>query len=362
MIPPDGLLSAFVAAFGEAPTGFTFAPGRVNLIGDHVDYCEGLVLPMPIASGTWVAWAPQASEMVEAVSLDYPGHRLRFRPNDGGHEQPGEWTSYVRGMAEICVTAGMGVSGSRLAIQGTMPRGAGLSSSASLCIAVGRALAEIDGSQKPDDRALALAAQATEHNYAAVNCGIMDQMAVAMGKPGHALLLDCRDLSVRSIPLPDDWGVAVIPSGVERGLVDGAYNARRRDCEQAATALGQAKLRDVDIAAIAASQLDTVLKARATHVVSEITRTAAAVAAMGRADLAAFGNLLRASHASLRDLFEVSHPEVDTLVNRVNSAIGPNGGARMTGGGFGGAIVAVVERGQLPELVEQFGGFAVTAS
>ncbi|MBP6556573.1 MAG: galactokinase, partial [Novosphingobium sp.] len=198
---------------------------------------------------------------------------------------------------------------------------------------------------------LAKAAQLTEHNWAGVQCGIMDQMAIAAGEPDHALLLDCRNLAARLVPLPSDWAVAIIQSGVTRGLVDGHYNARRRDCEAAAKALGLSSLRDADPAMIAAAGLDSITAARATHVVSEIARTRAAVAAIEARDLAALGDLLRASHASLRDQFEVSVPAVDRLVDLANAAIGPNGGARMTGGGFGGAVVAVLERSAVPKLI-----------
>ena len=204
---------------------------------------------------------------------------------------------------------------SKLAIAGSIPRGSGLSSSASLCIAIGRALgAAAGGDTSP--QALALAAQAAEHNWAGVNCGIMDQMAVAAGTAGHALLLDCRDLTTRTLALPADWAVLIVQSGVVRGLVDGHYNARREDCEAAARALGVAALRDADAARITASALEPVVRRRALHVVQEIARTRAAVSAIEAADLAALGELMRASHASLREQFEVSVPPVDTLADR----------------------------------------------
>ena len=233
---------------------------------------------------------------------------------------------------------------------GSIPRGSGLWSSASFCVAVGRALAAAKGAAVPSPRELALAAQAAEHRWAGVNCGIMDQMAIAAGEPGQALLLDCRDLTSRQVPMPADWAVMIVQSGLQRELVDGHYNQRRRDCEAAAAALGVASLRDATQEQVESGNLDPVVHRRARHVVREIARTVAAVAAIERGDLVALGELLRASHASLRDDFEVSVAPVDALVDCLNAAIGPAGGARMTGCGFGGAVVALVERARLEQV------------
>jgi galactokinase len=174
----------------------------------------------------------------------------------------------------------------------------------------------------------------------------MDQMAVAAGQRGHALLLDCRSLETRQIPLPQGWAVMVVQSGVVRGLVDGHYNARRADCEAAAEALGVTALRDANAQQLEAAPLNPQCARRAEHVIEEIARVDQAVAAIERNDLTQLGEVLHASHASLRDLFEVSVPPVDRLVDVLNSAIGKQGGARMTGGGFGGAVVAVMAADQ----------------
>lgn len=328
--------AGFVEAFGLEPAGVAFAPGRVNLIGEHVDYNDGLVLPMPISEGTAVAWGPAEGDAVEVVALDFDKARDRFYPRDLTPHSPPDWRSYVRGMGQS-----LAQRGARLAIAGTIPRGSGLSSSASLCVAVGRAFAQCDTATIAQ-RDVALTAQRVEHEWAGVNCGIMDQMAVAEGQPGAALLLDCRSLETRPVRLPDGWAVMVVQSGVVRGLVDGHYNARRADCEAAARALGLSSLRDADTAMLAAARLDPVVLSRASHVVAEIGRVGAAVQAIEAADLVKLGALLRASHASLRDLFEVSVPAVDALAEVLNDAIGDDGGARMTGGGFGGAVVAVL--------------------
>ncbi len=351
MSPADRARAGFIELFGQEPSGVTFAPGRVNLMGEHVDYSDGLVLPMPITAGTAVAWGAGEDAGVEAVALDLDRARDRFELGAAQPHAPADWRSYVRGMASCLAARGHRLGGARLAICGDIPRGAGLSSSASLCVAVGRALVTASGRAALPPRELALAAQAAEHHWAGVHCGIMDQMAVAAGAPGHAVLLDCRDLTTRSIALPADWAVLIVQSGVVRGLVDGHYNARRADCEVAARALGVTALRDVDAAQIATAALDPVVRRRALHVAHEIARTRAAVAAITARDLTALGVLMRASHASLRDQFEVSVPPVDALVEVLNMAIGADGGARMTGGGFGGAVVSVLADCDVPRVL-----------
>ena len=344
-------IDGFVRHYGHAPDGVAFAPGRVNLMGEHVDYNDGLVLPMPIAVGTAVAWRARPGNEVCAVALDLGEVRDRFSLTSPEPVAPVDWRAYLRGMTAEMRAAGLPVGGAELAIAGSIPRGSGLSSSASLCVALGRALAAATGASDPAPNALALAAQAAEHRWAGVKCGIMDQMAIAAGTPGSALLLDCRSLATRIVPLPAGWAVMIVQSGVRRGLVDGHYNQRRRDCEAAAAALGVPMLRDASIAMVEGAKLDETVRCRATHVVNEIARTTATIAAFERADLVAVGAAMRASHASLRDLFAVSVPAVDNLVDCLNAEIGTAGGARMTGGGFGGAVVAVLEGSAVPRVI-----------
>lgn len=342
--------AGFAAAFGHEPDGVAFAPGRVNLIGEHVDYNDGLVLPMPIAAGTAVAWSAADCAQIDAVALDLNCARDCFTIGSPQRHQPPDWRSYLRGMAACLSDRGFILGGTKLAIAGTIPRGSGLSSSASLCVALGRALAAASGVTAIAPSELALAAQAAEHEWAGVHCGIMDQMAIAAGNPGQALLLDCRDLATRQITLPPGWAVLIVQSGVQRGLVDGHYNQRRRDCEAAAAAIGLPALRDATPTQIEAAVLDHTVRNRAHHVVSEIARVSAAVDAIEARDLHALGSILRASHASLRDRFEVSVPAVDALADCLNQAIGADGGARMTGGGFGGAVVAVLHKAELERV------------
>jgi galactokinase len=334
----------FTERFGSVPEGIAFAPGRVNLIGEHVDYNDGLVLPMPLSEGTAIAWSRNGSDTFAAIAADFAEQDLfGLHPV---HPETESWRSYVRGMV---AESGLAREGLNLAIAGDLPRGSGLSSSASLCIAVGRTLAAA-AQLEVGPVALSKAAQATEHHWAGVICGIMDQMAVAAGEQGTALLLDCRDLSYQTVSLPTDWTVAIVDSGITRGLVDGEYNARRAQCESAASKLGLASLRDASCATVANGNLEPVERRRAQHVVAEIERVREGAAAIAARDIAALAAILRAGHASLRDLFEVSVPPVDTLVDSINAALGDRGGARMTGGGFGGALVVVLEREAVPQL------------
>lgn len=343
MILSARVREGFGRAFGHEPQGVVFVPGRVNLIGEHVDYNGGMVLPMPISAGTAIAWGRSADPVIEAVALDLDEARDRFVPNTVSAHQPVDWRSYLRGTASALIAQEESAAGIRLAIAGSIPRGSGLSSSASVCVAVGRALFAAMG-REASAEAFALAAQRAEHEWAGVRCGIMDQMAVSAGQRGSALLLDCADLTFRNIALPDEWAVMIVQSGVRRGLVDGHYNRRREDCEAAAQALDVPTLRQACPDGLNRTGLDPVVKRRARHVIEEIARVDEAAGAIAAGDIARMGALMRASHASLRDLFEVSEPNVDRLVDVLNAAIGDHGGARMTGGGFGGAVVAIMPR------------------
>ncbi|NNC51973.1 MAG: galactokinase [Erythrobacter sp.] len=344
----------FRESFSRGPDGVVFAPGRVNLIGEHVDYNDGLVLPIPVSAGTAIAWARSDGDRTEAFAADF-GETDTFSPNKPEKPHKVDWRSYIRGMA---AQMDGGLPAIQLAITGDLPKGSGLSSSASLCIAAGRAYADAVGNSV-DATTLARRAQQTEHDYAGVACGIMDQMAVAAGKPGQAMLLDCRDLSYSHVALPESWGVLVIESGVTRGLVEGEYNARRQQCEAAASALGMTSLRDARMEMLEDANLAQPEKNRALHVVGEIARVRQARSAIADANLPEFGRILREGHASLRDLFEVSHPEVDLLVERVQETIGDTGGVRITGAGFGGSVVAVMPRDKVNRVMQDYAGRAL---
>jgi galactokinase len=249
------------------------------------------------------------------------------------------------------------IDGLEMIIAGNLPRGAGLSSSASLCIAMGRALIAACRCDGLPPEKLAIIAQQVEHRFAGVACGMMDQMVIAAGQPGSAMLLDCRDLNFEIVDIPQDWCILIVQSGVERELVEGAYNARRSECENAARILSLASLRDVDPATADFSRLAPVEAKRARHVVFEIDRTRKAASAIKEHDIEHLGSLLREAHQSMRDLFEASHLEVDRQVDALNAIIGTAGGARMTGGGFGGAIVAIVPASQADRIEDEWTKF-----
>ena len=346
----DRVTASFAARFGHAPDLVVRAPGRVNLIGEHTDYNDGFVLPCAIGPATMVAVSKRHDNNVEVVAADFGDARDQFNlelPLERNIEQP--WADYVRGMMSGLQNAGYALSGANIAIAGNLPKGAGLSSSASLEVAVGKAnlaLADID----IDNTRLAQIAQRAECDFVGTKCGIMDQLISAQGKAGHALLIDCRSLGLTDVPVPDDVAIMIVHSGVTRGLVDGHYNARRRQCEAAAAAMGVPALRDADLDMLEATGLDPVTKARARHVITENQRTLDAAEALAKSDLATLGMLMAQSHTSMRDDFEITVPPVDALVAMLQKAIGTQGGARMTGGGFGGACVAVMPSAMVADV------------
>jgi galactokinase len=326
------------------------APGRVNLIGEHTDYNDGFILPCAIGPATMVAISKRHDNNVEVIAADFGDAGDQFGlelPLQRNIEQP--WADYVRGMISALQNAGYALSGAHIAIAGNLPKGAGLSSSASLEVAVGKAmsaLADID----IDNTRLAQIAQRAECDFVGTQCGIMDQLISAQGKAGHALLIDCRSLGLNDAPVPADVAIMIVHSGVTRGLVDGHYNARRRQCEAAATRMGVAALRDATLDMLAAASLDAVTKMRARHVITENQRTLDAADALAKSDLATLGMLMAQSHTSMRDDFEITVPPVDALVAMLQKAIGTQGGARMTGGGFGGACVAVMPSAMVADV------------
>lgn len=318
------------------------APGRVNLIGEHTDYNDGFAMPMAIGAETRVRFAPDPAAPldVRAVDLDEAD---RFDPARVAALPGGGWRNYVRGVVDELARAGIAVPGGSLSISGTIPQGTGLSSSASLEVALAHALLAAAGLEWPAID-IALLAQRAECGFPGVRCGNLDQIAVAATQAGHALLIDCRSLALRQIALPADFAVMIVQSGVRRGLVDGEYNRRRAECERAAAVLGVPALRDADLAMLAAAQgrLDDLAWRRARHVISENARVIDAAAALEAGDLVATGRLMRESHASQAQDFGITVPDTDRLAALLDAAIGEEGGARQTGGGFGGAVVAVM--------------------
>ncbi len=347
MSPRERAVAAYRDAFGEAPDRLTYAPGRVNLIGEHTDYNDGFVFPCAIDRGTAVAIGPAPSAVIEVVSADY-GETDRFDPR-APFEPASDWRTHVRAIAAVFRARGITIGGLRIAIAGDVPQGAGLSSSASLGVALGAAF-DMASTLTPTE--LALIAQAAENDFVGCACGIMDQLIAARGEAGAALLIDCRSLDATPVPVPADMAVLIVHSGITRGLVDSAYNARRAACEAVAAHFAIAALRDLDAATLAAGEaaLDPVAYRRARHVVTENARTLAMPAALAASDWAMIGALMTASHASMRDDFAITLPEIDQLAAALSAATGGIGGARMTGGGFGGCVVALTRQDMLPAL------------
>jgi len=345
--PKERAVAAYRAAYGEAPVRLSYAPGRVNLIGEHTDYNDGFVFPCAIDRGTAVAVGSASDAMIDVVSADY-GEADRFNPAAAFEAAPG-WRTHVRAVAGVFRARGIAIGGMRIAIAGDVPQGAGLSSSASLGVALG-ATFDIERALSPTD--LALIAQAAENDFVGCACGIMDQLISARGEAGAALLIDCRSLEARSVPLPADMAVLIVHSGITRGLVDSAYNERRAACEAVAAHFGIGALRDLDAATLAAGEaaLDPVAFRRARHVVTENARTLAMPAVLAASDWTRIGALMAESHASMRDDFEITLPEIDQLAATLSAATGGVGGARMTGGGFGGCVVALTRQDRLPAL------------
>ena len=340
---------------GRAAHGVAFAPGRVNLIGEHTDYNDGFVLPMALEVGVAVAFSPRDERAlhVDAVVFDETEtialEALEPRTLEG-------WPGYVGAVAWALEQDGRTVGGADLAIASDLPMGAGLSSSAALEVAVARALCEVAGVPWDPVWAARLC-QRAENEFVGMACGIMDQLAASASREGTALLVDCRSLALEPVPIPDDLLVVVMDTAVTRSLTSSAYNDRRAACERVVETIraGQPHvraLRDVDTGMLGAfrDRVDEIDWQRARHVVQEIARPPALATALREDDRAAVARLMRESHASLRDLYEVSCPELDTMVE-IAEAHRACVGARMTGGGFGGCAVAIVEQAGAKDFV-----------
>lgn len=345
--------SAFVRVFGHPPEVLAQAPGRINLIGEHVDYVGGFVMPAAIDRGISAAaarieapeirvWTALASDDVPPLVIPLDSLERRKDPEDS-------WLNYLIGVVALLQEAGSEVPGFQVALTADLPTGAGLSSSAALETVTALVVEALTGAdQDPVDRALLC--QEAEHRFAGVPCGIMDQLAVGASRAGHALMIDCRDLTLTPVPLPPDVAIVVADTRVKHALGDGEYRVRRQDCERAAEVLGVASLRDASREMIEASResLGSPGYQRARHVVSEIERVPAFATALSQGDFPSVGRLMREGHASLRDDFEVSCPELDALVDAAYDFGAERGliGARMTGGGFGGSTVNLVRADQ----------------
>jgi galactokinase len=356
----NNLRAQFEQLYGRAPRIFS-APGRVNLIGEHTDYNEGFVLPMAIEPRTYVAAAPRSDKLIRFFSQEMNEAAefvLSADLQPLGGQPSGHWVNYVRGVAACLERDWFSLGGADLLITSDVPLGAGLSSSAALESAVGFALLSL-AEQSGDLLNVALTLQKAEHEFAGTQCGVMDQYITCLAKQDHALLIDCRSLSCEPVPLKlDDARIVICNSRVKHELANGEYNKRRAECVEGVRRLAQhmpgiQALRDVEVEEFdqVAETLPDVIRRRCNHIITENARVALAVDALKRNDLAFFGKLMLASHESLKFDYEVSCRELDVLVEIAARQPGVYG-ARMTGGGFGGATVNLVETAHINSFVD----------
>jgi galactokinase len=359
----DRITDIFHETFGSAPTHFVRAPGRVNLLGEHVDYNDGFVLPAAIDRATYVAFSPTSTDLSTLVAVDF-NQRASFSPQTiplkaqlDGSVLP-EWAHYPAGVMWSLNEKQLKTPGMNAIFASNVPRGSGLSSSASVEMAFMLAWQTLsDWTLPPMQRALL--GQKAENQYVGVNCGIMDQFASACGVENKLLLLDCRSLEWKPIPLPEDVAIVIADTTIRRKLTSGEYNKRRAACEEAVRLLRQdlpdiRSLRDVSVEEFNrfADKLPEVVSKRARHVVEEIERSNQAEALLQAGNIRHFGELMNQCHASLRDFYEVSSPELNVMASVAQSLDGCYG-ARLTGAGFGGCTVNLVAHEQAETFSEQ---------
>ncbi|HSB02845.1 MAG TPA: galactokinase [Anaerolineales bacterium] len=356
----DQITSVFQEKFGSAPVHIARAPGRVNLLGEHVDYNDGFVLPAAIDRATYVAFSPADAGQTRLMAVDFDQEAffspqtIPLKTQPDGSPLP-EWAQYPAGVMWALNEARLETPALHAIYASNVPRGSGLSSSASVEMAFVIAWQKLGGWTLPSMQR-ALLGQKAENQYVGVNCGIMDQFASACGVENRLLLLDCRSLEWKTIPLPEDISIVIADTKVRRKLTSGEYNKRRAACEEAVRLLKQdlpdiQSLRDIPMEDFnrLAGKLPEVVSKRARHVVEEIERSKQAEALLEAGNIRRFGELMNECHASLRDLYEVSCPELNTMA-RIAQSLDGCYGARLTGAGFGGCTVNLVVR----EKAEEF--------
>ncbi len=347
------LSQRFHDLYGTEPRLYR-APGRVNLIGEHTDYNDGFVLPAALGFSTWVAAAPRADRRLVLHSENF-SEVMEFDLDDTSAQARHHWSDYVCGVAVTLEQSGYRLRGANLLLRGEVPMGAGLSSSAAIEVATGYALLDTAG-YALDRLELARLCQRAENDFVGLRCGIMDQFIACCGRSGQALLLDCRSLEYRSLPLPAEVRLVICNTMVKHSLASGEYNQRRAECEAGVRQLQSflphvRALRDVSLHELRqyGQALPDVIYRRCHHVISENERVLASAAALEQGDFTAFGRWLNASHQSLREDYEVSCDELDLLV-RLASEVEGVYGARLTGGGFGGCTINLVNAANVREF------------
>lgn len=346
--------SIFLSQFDYPADTVIQAPGRVNLIGEHTDYNDGFVLPCAINYQTVISCKKRNDDTVRVIAADYDNQLDTFSLTEEIIAHPTYlWANYIRGVMKYLQLKTPQIKGVDLVVSGNVPQGAGLSSSASLEVAIAKMMQTLYDLPLSGTE-LALIGQEAENKFVGCNCGIMDQLISSLGKAQHALLIDCRTLGSKAVSMPENMSIVIINSNIKRGLVDSEYNTRRKQCEQAAKALGVKALRDARLADLLAikDKIDQVVFKRAHHVITENDRTEEAAQALADNNYQRLSELMAQSHQSMKNDFEITVPAIDYLVEIIGEVIGNKGGVRMTGGGFGGCVVALVPN-DLVEKVQQ---------
>ncbi|AWW34367.1 galactokinase [Mannheimia varigena] len=354
MKPQEISVQKFEEHFGYKAERTVFAPGRVNIIGEHTDYNDGFVMPCAINYGTAVSFAKRDDNKWRVFALDI-NEQDEFDLSQPIEPSEHKWANYVRGVVKfVQVKCPDFKQGADLVITSDVPMSSGLSSSAALEVSIGKT-AQLLGDLPLSHTQIALIGQEAENKFVGCNCGNMDQLTSALGQKDHFLMIDCRSLEISPTPEPQGYSIAIINSNVKHDLVTGEYNSRREQCEFAAHFFGKAKLRDVSAEqfierAAELRDANELAYKRAKHIISENQRVLEAAEALKANNMAKLGELMAASHDSMRDDFEITCPEVDCLAEIAQQAIGKNGGARMTGGGFGGCVVCLVPNDKVEDL------------
>ena len=356
MNPRKLIEEQFTKAYGEKPDKFFLAPGRVNLIGEHTDYNGGYVFPCALDFGNYGAARKRSDNLIRLASGNV-SQTCDVKLEDIKYDASHGWANYPKGVVDEILKLGHKIGGFDLYIWGNIPNGAGLSSSASIEVLTALVISTLyDCGISAKD--MALLSQRAENKFVGVNCGIMDQYAVALGKKNHALLLNCQVPSHEYVPLElGDYLIMVANTNMQRGLADSKYNERRGECETAEKALGVKHLCDLDIPSFEAKKhliSDPIVLNRASHAVYENARTIEAVKVLNKGDIAAFGKMMNESHISLRDLYEVTGAELDALAESAWQVEGVLG-SRMTGAGFGGCTVSIVHKDAVENFKEAVG-------
>lgn len=354
MTPQQISQQKFTEHYGYNAEQTVFAPGRVNIIGEHTDYNDGFVMPCAINYGMAVSFSKRDDSIWRVYAIDI-NEQDEFDLSQDFTQSEHKWANYVRGVVKYVQEQYPDFKqGADLVMTSDVPMSSGLSSSAALEISIGKTC-QVLGNLPLSLAQIALIGQKAENKFVGANCGNMDQLTSALGQKDHLIMIDCRSLEITPTPVPQGYSIAIINSNVKHDLVTGEYNSRRQECEQAAKFFGVKALRDVSPEQFHARENE--LKAeseltykRAKHVVYEDQRVLDAVQALKANDMVKLGQLMGESHDSMRDDFEITIPEIDYLVELAQVAIGKNGGARMTGGGFGGCIVCLVPNEKVEAL------------